>query len=531
MGNEDGRRGPGAAEGGNRGTGGGSVVGTGSAASRDAGVGGGTPAVASDVASVASPEPGLDRAGYARTFVAGVFSMMAFMMFNGTLNLSYDGIFDWSRDVSTGTSILYALLAMLAARRRPDLFRPRAVSWAVCLLLAAGSALCAMGVVLRSAPTIVAGVVLVGPADIWGVVVWMLCLARLSRRDACLLIATSGLVGIPLSAVVDGTGSYWLASAVSLLSLVAVVALCLPLTQGFFARLAQVPPLAEQRISRPGAHLSLAHTFYVFIFVFGVAYGFAIRCENGAGPVVSTLASVVASAAVCVYAWRAREATRVDCLHVAALLIVSVGFMLVLMNDPRVSQLASALLMMGYMCFQILVWLALSSAAQRNTAEAVPTICWGSAACYMGIVVGVALYLVPNDFLAPLLGGDPLLQDLLIVAVLAGLMLLSVLTRRSFVFDSAIAGIEPDASAPQVEVRYIDELNERCSRAAERWALTAREAGVMALLARGNTSSRIQEELGISYNTVKYHVKNVYAKLGVHSQQELIDLICGMREE
>ena len=476
-------------------------------------------------------DAGLDRAGYVRTFAVGVLSMMAFMMFNGTLNLAYDGIFDWSRDVSTGTSIVYALVTMVAARRRPGIFRPRAISWAVCLLSAAGSALCAAGVVLGSAPAIVAGVVLVGPADIWGIIVWMLCLARLSRRDACLLIATSGLVGIPLSFLIDETGSYWLASAVSLLSVVAIVALCLPLTRGFFARLAQVPPLAEQRISRPGAHLPLAHTFYVYIFVFSVAYGFALRCENDSGPVVSTLASVVASAAVSVYAWRAREATRVDCLHVSALLIVAVGFMLVLMNDPRVSQLASALLMMGYMCFQILVWLALSSAAQRNTAEAIPTICWGSAVCYAGIVVGVALYLVPNDFLAPLLGGDSLLQDLLIVAVLAGLVLFSVLTRRGFVFDSAIAGIEPDASAPQVEVRYIDELNDRCDRAVARWALTAREASVMALLARGNASSRIQEELGISYNTVKYHVKNVYAKLGVHSQQELIDLICGMREE
>ena len=48
----------------------------------------------------------------------------------------------------------------------------------------------------------------------------------------------------------------------------------------------------------------------------------------------------------------------------------------------------------------------------------------------------------------------------------------------------------------------------------------------MTLLAHGNTATRIQEELGISYNTVKYHVKNVYAKMDVHSQQELIDLLC-----
>ena len=31
----------------------------------------------------------------------------------------------------------------------------------------------------------------------------------------------------------------------------------------------------------------------------------------------------------------------------------------------------------------------------------------------------------------------------------------------------------------------------------------------------------------MSYNTVKTHVQRVYRKLGVHSQQELIDLVEG----
>ena len=354
----------------------------------------------------------------------------------------------------------------------------------------------------------------------------MLCLARMSRRDACLLMATSGLIGIPLAYLVDTVDLYWLANAASLVSAIAIIALCEPLTRGFFARLSQAAPPEELHVSQPDAYLPMLHTFYVYIFVFSVAYGFALRCENETGPWLSTLASVLASAAVAVYAWRAKASTKMDSLHVASLLSIAVGFMLVLMNDARVGQVASVLLLMGYMCYQLLIWLALSSAAQRNTAEAIPTICWGSAASYLGISVGVALYLVPNEFLAAQLGGDPLLQSLLVIVVLAGLVLFSVLTRRTFVFDLAIEGIAPDAPAPQVEVRYVDELDRRCEQAAQRWNLTAREASVMTLLAHGNTSSRIQEELGISYNTVKYHVKNVYAKTGVHSQQALIDLLC-----
>ena len=38
-------------------------------------------------------------------------------------------------------------------------------------------------------------------------------------------------------------------------------------------------------------------------------------------------------------------------------------------------------------------------------------------------------------------------------------------------------------------------------------------------------ATRICEELSISRNTVKYHARNIYDKLGVHSQQEVIDLV------
>ena len=40
-------------------------------------------------------------------------------------------------------------------------------------------------------------------------------------------------------------------------------------------------------------------------------------------------------------------------------------------------------------------------------------------------------------------------------------------------------------------------------------------------------SYKPQETLVVSYNTVKTYVSHVYAKLGVHSQQELIDIVEG----
>ncbi len=47
--------------------------------------------------------------------------------------------------------------------------------------------------------------------------------------------------------------------------------------------------------------------------------------------------------------------------------------------------------------------------------------------------------------------------------------------------------------------------------------LTAREADVVGLLAKGCTYEQIALRLGISLHTVATHIKNAYRKLEVHS--------------
>lgn len=55
--------------------------------------------------------------------------------------------------------------------------------------------------------------------------------------------------------------------------------------------------------------------------------------------------------------------------------------------------------------------------------------------------------------------------------------------------------------------------------------LSQREREVTELLLHGNTVPAIARKLFISENTVRGHTKNIYRKLGVHSKQELIDLL------
>lgn len=55
--------------------------------------------------------------------------------------------------------------------------------------------------------------------------------------------------------------------------------------------------------------------------------------------------------------------------------------------------------------------------------------------------------------------------------------------------------------------------------------LTDRELEILSGLLKGKTYKMISDELHISQNTTKYHVKSIYTKLGVHSKTELLTLI------
>lgn len=68
-------------------------------------------------------------------------------------------------------------------------------------------------------------------------------------------------------------------------------------------------------------------------------------------------------------------------------------------------------------------------------------------------------------------------------------------------------------------------LDTTCEQLAQAHGLSPREADVLKLLARGRTTTRIQAELGISMNTVNTHVRHVFQKLGIHSRQELLDIV------
>ena len=88
-----------------------------------------------------------------------------------------------------------------------------------------------------------------------------------------------------------------------------------------------------------------------------------------------------------------------------------------------------------------------------------------------------------------------------------------------------VAAAVPQAAVPTRPSVPPDPIALACADLVARHALSGREEEVLELLARGNTRASIADKLCISENTVRVHVKNIYAKLRIHSKQQLIDMV------
>ena len=59
------------------------------------------------------------------------------------------------------------------------------------------------------------------------------------------------------------------------------------------------------------------------------------------------------------------------------------------------------------------------------------------------------------------------------------------------------------------------------------YGLSARELEILDLFAQGRSANWIAENLTISKNTVRTHLRAIYSKLDVHSRQEPLDFLAG----
>lgn len=68
-------------------------------------------------------------------------------------------------------------------------------------------------------------------------------------------------------------------------------------------------------------------------------------------------------------------------------------------------------------------------------------------------------------------------------------------------------------------------IESRCKTIVDAYALTPRETEMLALLSRGHSYGFIAESLYISEATVRTHARNIYRKIGISSQEDLLNYV------
>lgn len=193
-----------------------------------------------------------------------------------------------------------------------------------------------------------------------------------------------------------------------------------------------------------------------------------------------------------------------------------------------------------YNLFVVVVWCLLVDLAGRTTLTSTRVFGFGRGASALGTTVGQAFVLLGHN----LLFGDPgfyagLFAVMGVLIVLTMTLVLSEQTIEQALAKTMITGGKARTAAvsesddsqgsatgfDEDHVRFEGRWKHACQSIADERKLTVRESEVLALLSRGRAIGYVSEELGISYNTSKGYAKSVYAKLGVHSRQELIDLV------
>lgn len=132
-------------------------------------------------------------------------------------------------------------------------------------------------------------------------------------------------------------------------------------------------------------------------------------------------------------------------------------------------------------------------------------------------VPSVALYLLqpllPSAWNAPAVAAT--LMWLLSIATLYFVTERELIALRLFEGLDAVAPVQPGVA----------DIEHRCAEVAARFGLTERKRQIMAMTCLGKSKAYIAGQIGISESTVKSHVRNIYAKLDVHSKNELQEFV------
>ena len=506
-------------------------------------------------------------------------------LLNGQVYSFVAGYFGWSREIATLCGALTFLAIGMTARMAPSLLDVRGISALAILFMLIQPSLFAIAANTQDPFLTTVALSMRTVARNWASACFILCLTRLSdiRMVVCAVVTglfsgralgSLDLMYTPTIFSLDSTGFMYLIIGLTVIPLIYSAITAFPVFETL--RSCETPAVLE--LTNPNSFLGASHGLYQCMFLFATAGGFALAFnEIDHAPVALNVAAIIL-VAVGLLALFNRKTQQEDSLFSFCVMLVMAGFLLVPIELESAQSASNTLINLGEDCLEVLLYLVVFSIAHRNLFAALPVFCFARFAAQIGTIVGaIAGHACDTVLFGRIYTAEAF--ALLFIFAFFGFLWMRF---RYFSFTNVIsdiecvetqyaskmvpakefqkeriekteegpsahlnanAGVEGNgdskssgsfdskdfdslaASSMPLGGNPIESIDECCERVGGQHGLTPREREIFAMLAKGRNGRFIMEHYVISRNTVKSHIKHIYSKLNVHSQQELIDMV------
>ena len=216
--------------------------------------------------------------------------------------------------------------------------------------------------------------------------------------------------------------------------------------------------------------------------------------------------------AVVVFGYLADKFSRVILLP-SLFTVMGIGFVLLIINDGSVviHRFLKSSILIGLGCADLYYWLTLASHGRR---ENIPFVF--AVGLSFHLVVIVLTTVITECFL---IDYSSWFSPIGIIGTIT--MFLGILF-SFWIYKVYYVDAEKSVQGEAVSALLVNPLEDEI---VEKFKLTPREKEITLLLLQGYSYPQISEQLFISLNTVKYHVRNILRKADVSNRHELIKLI------
>lgn len=465
-----------------------------------------------------------------RTCLGLALLLIVTHILNNLIFPHFDRIAPEARDISTYCGILFFLLLVFIAYRIPSIFHEKAWTAGAFALILIGFMLLYLGVTTETGAFLIAGSPFGSIGSAWFTVLVCTSLTKLDPKACTLCIPSAFVIQYAAIALLSILAPPLLASLIlSLACSATLYSLIIPYAKDSLKTIQSVKPVSELDVTNPSSFLPFSSPVFISIIIFNIAGGFTLTFLQTDIPFAYTTPAFIPLLLILGIVLFRKKELNADKVFLTAALLVFGGFLLAPLalsfTGNHLDTTASIILFRaGTDCFSLLMYLLIARVGSRNELSTVPMVALTMGSSWLGIAIGALLgqgiAILALDNFSILLGALGIMTFLFVVYNFVAL--------KGFSFEKTIQGIQPVAKVnetPETPPEELSRFEDDCETVIKEYGLTQREGDVLKLLAKGRTSPVIQEKLFLSHNTVKTHVRHIYTKMEIHSQQELIDKV------